>query len=90
MAEIDAWRWLVDQGGGYILAFVIFWFYRKDTKATIVNWKMHTELLLKVLTNNAEILATFAQLVKHMSDTVQFCEYRKERERETSKDARGR
>jgi hypothetical protein len=84
--ESEILKWLSNQTTGVVLAAIVFWFYRKDVKSGLLNWKAQTEILIKTLEDNTQAKTELSVLIQQLINVVEFCRERRPHE---SADSRG-
>jgi hypothetical protein len=68
---------LFKQGGGYVLAAFIFFFYRMDVKNTIRNLRDQKDTMIKALVTDTEVKARLTTVVESLAMIVEHCEIRR-------------
>lgn len=75
--EAEILKWILNQGGGYVLVAGLFYFYRRDVKANIRDQREQKETLLQALIANTEVKTELTDAVNGLSEVVRFCEMRR-------------
>lgn len=57
-------QYLIQQGSGYALAALIFWFYRKDVMKKIDEIKVDKDILITVISENKAALEKLTVLIE--------------------------
>jgi len=76
-AESQIITWLLTQGGGYALVAVLFYFYRRDVKDSIANWRDQKDTVLKALIADTEVKSRLTGIVEQLAHLVEHCEIRR-------------